>query len=347
MSSRSELLNLINENFVEAIKVIQVKENLDPLIRDILFEYAGTPNPNIKQFRSRLCIAVSLTLKDEPKQIKDNNLDDKIYCAICDLNFKNQTSSFEYIYKKRTVSAFLIRGENESMIDDLKWCCNQLLKTSKLDIFDYIPIVYSKQSLNIDHTYLEENFKKEFKAEKLDNQRVVRRIEARLKTKSFVVIVKNVGIHCDVEDFYNSFFKFYDNILKYITIDEDNYLIFLFIDYTSKNYETVIENRFKWYKCDDMDVERHYAEAAQIAESCEFKVIDLTPIESLNADSILEWINRNKTIDEIDKKFREYIFDKSKINKFFDEGKSPYKIINKILSEMKIKLTDKPEWLKY
>jgi len=348
--TKFEILQLLESDFDQAIIAITEKySNKYSDIGDVLLEYGRTPLSGslTGKFRSKLTTLISLLVKEESAQFDDNNLDEKIYCALCDLDFKNQAYSFEYIYKKKTVSAFLIRGDDDSMIDDMKWCRNQLLKTSKLYSFDYIPIVYTDKFLNNDHTYLKENFKCKFNAEKLDNDDFRKNIEKRLETQSFVVIVENVGVYCNVEDFYKAFFQFYEDVLCHIRIDEKNHLIFLFIDYTSNAYETVIENHFKWYKCDEMDIDKHYAEAAELAESNQFKVIDLTPIESLNAVSILEWIDRNKSIDEIDKKFREYILDKSKINKFLDEGKSPYKIINKILSEMKIKLTDKPEWLKY
>ena len=355
MTKKETILNLLGEQgdidaaFDELDKVFLHK---NAKYMDYCREFQSPPNNFSKEeFRSRLKRFVS-TDYIEPK-VKNKKMEFDIYDLLCDIDFKPQSIYFKNGFHQKIVSAVLLHGENDEDGNDLKWLYHQLLKTESL--MDEPPILIDfSGSTNFCFEDVFRNICLKLLPDKDERKKIVidpfgnyqkpvirNVIEDYLKTNNLVILIKHPKNVSELSVFYNSFNDLFSYLKKEILVSYNNSLIFLIVESNTEGYkEDLDESYFLWFE------EKNKMMYSKTVKDCrDAKIIDLAPVQNIEALEIEDWINRNLEYDEVDKALSCYLG----CAHYLLEGKSNrYHVIQKLFDKLKVDETKKPDqWLIY
>jgi hypothetical protein len=350
--TKNELFCLIDGDipkFFEELNGTFLGKN--PVFKDLSDEYVSQSNNfSLPKFRSRLKVFVTtkfIETKSEKKNVKKEvEIDDLLH----DLDFKPQSTHFKNSYDAKNVSAVLLHGENDQEGNDLKWLCRQLLKTEGLMHSRRIHIDFTGPTWSNFENMLSELYEKLDSDEKDDEKKdkiepkhnVMRsRIEERLKEDNLVVLMKNTKKVNDLGMFYKLFNDFFSYLYReWDGVFFGNSLIFILIEDNTEGYREYLDGKyFLWFE-EDIRVRYNLI----IKKNNEAKIIDLAPVENVQAHLIEEWINDKLSHTEIENALSCYI---GKIQSLLEEKSNRYNVIQKICSKLKIDETEINKWLKY
>lgn len=340
--TKDEIIGLLNQGCIE--EVFEELDNfflgINPIYKDLNDEFISRPNNfSLPSFRAKLNRFVTvyfaeMTAKKKPQK-KDIDIDDLLH----DLDFNPQSTHFKYSYDSKTVSAVLLHGENDIDGNDLKWLCRQLLKTEGLMQSKRICVDFSGSAYYTFEDMLRDlryqlHLKKDCK-----RKEIRQKIEDRLIEDSLVILVRNTKKSGNLGEFYKSFNDFFsylhDECRKN---DSENFLIFIFIEDNTEEYkENLNSDYFLWF-----EEERRARYNLIIKECTEAKIIDLAPVENVQAHLIENWINKNLKYPEIRNAFSCYL---GNAECLLEEKSNRYHVIQKLCSELKIE--ESKQWLNY
>lgn len=339
---KEEILNLIEQDIDKAFKELdKVFLNKNASYMDLSKEYYQQQNNfSLANFRSKLYRFTSINYPEIESKSRNNCLDIDFYDLLCDIDFKPQSTYFKNIFHKKNVSAVLLHGENDEDGNDLKWLYHQLLKTESLMVEPPIPIDFRGSANSCFEDVLKHlcnKFELPFNSEL---NKIRKKIEAYLETNNLVVIIKYTKNISDLSAFYNLFNDFFSFLHKNVDSD-DNSLIFLIVENDTEGYKgNLNDDYFLWFE------EENRMKYSKTVKDCrDVKIIDLAPVQNIEASEIEDWINRNLNYEEIYNAFSCYL---GCAQCLLEEKSNRYHVIQKLYNVLKIDETKNPtQWLKY
>ncbi|MGB8193141.1 MAG: hypothetical protein WCF67_14530 [Chitinophagaceae bacterium] len=343
MKSKEEIYGLISKNqLYEALEELKLffgdgNDTLNNFINDFI---NPPDNHNHVRFIGRLKMFIGNFYKPAPvaRIVPQAELD--FYDALCEFDFKLQTSNFHLIYRNRKIAAFLLHGDSDEHGNDVRWLYNQLLHVEGLLNDKHITIDCSSALGGSFERFIQELFIKfEIDTSVGNRQKQIAalrsELEDRLKEDHFVCIIKGpeniLNNEQELHRLYTEFLSFMD--VNIVRKQHSNSLIILFIENKLANYDLKEDKYFFWFNENEKDA--HPINAVKCED---VRIIDLAPIQAIEEADIIKWIGWSLTSPSVYKKVCCFNDDPKAVLK---EGNKPYQVIKNICAQLNIKMNDK------
>jgi hypothetical protein len=342
MISKEQIFDLINrDNLFEAFEELnKFFDGNNDTLNALRNEFVDQPNNFSKAaYTSRLKMFISRNYLYQPPKNKAEPPRD-FYDTLCDLNFKLQTLNFQSIYKNKQIAAFLLHGDHDDTGSDVTWLYNQLLHVENLENDRYITIDFRSKLGGSFERMLEEFFIR-FEIDVTTGNRTKHiaqlrsKIENKLAIDHFVCVVKGpdniLGNEAELCKLVNDFLSFMDNNI--VQEGNNNSLIFLFVENKPADYRYKDDKYFFWFKESEEDTY-----PLHVVSCTDVKIIDLAPIRKVKESDITKWIARSLVTPAVYNKIRCF---NGREKDILREGDNPFQVIQKICSDLNIKIEDK------